>query len=239
MSRDVPSWRLDELAHAGPEHLDPDYVAAYDRKSPTDWGEDIATLQALGVGASSTVVDLGAGTGTFARAIAPHVARVVAVDVSEPMVAAMRANGVEAVRAGFLSYEHEGDPPDVVFTRNAFHHLPDVWKAIALERIARLLEPGGVLLLEDLVYSFEPGEADTAIAPWLAAAPDDPAAGWTAAELAEHVREEYSTFTWLLEPMLERVGFEIRDRWLSPTRMYAAYTCVRRRSPTGFREPEK
>lgn len=155
MSRDVP-WRLDELAHAGPEHLDPDYVAAYDRKSPTDWGEDIATLQALGVGASSTVVDLGAGTGTFARAIAPHVARVVAVDVSEPMVAAMRANGVEAVRAGFLSYEHEGDPPDVVFTRNAFHHLPDFWKAIALERVARLLEPGGVLLLEDLVYSFEP-----------------------------------------------------------------------------------
>ena len=227
MARQALNWRLDELSHAGPEHLDPDYVAAYDKKSPTDWSEDVATLQALGVGATSTVVDLGAGTGTFARAIAPHVARVVAVDVSEPMVAAMRANGVEAVRAGFLSYEHEGDPPDAVFTRNALHHLPDFWKAIALERVARLLRPGGVLLLEDLVYSFEPGEADTVIAAWLAAAPDDSAMGWTAAELAEHVREEHSTFTWLLEPMLERVGFEIRDRWLSPTRTYAAYTCVR------------
>jgi hypothetical protein len=42
------------------------------------------------------------------------------------------------------------------------------------------------------------------------------------------VRDEYSTFTWLLEPMLQRVGFEIRDRWLSPTRMYAAFTCVLR-----------
>jgi len=228
MTHEGLSWRLDELAHAGPEHLDVDYVAGYDRKSPTDWSDDVATLQALGVGATSTVVDLGAGTGTFAREIAPHVARVVAVDVSEPMVAAMRAQGVEAVRAGFLSYEHEGDPPDAVFTRNALHHLPDFWKAIALARVARLLRRGGVLLLEDLVYSFEPGEADAAIAPWLTAAPGDPAVGWTAAQLAEHVREEHSTFTWLLEPMLERVGFEIRDRWLSPTRMYAAYTCIRR-----------
>jgi SAM-dependent methyltransferase len=61
------------------------------------------------------------------------------------------------MRAGFLSYEHEGDPPDAVFTRNALHHLPDFWKAAALERIARLLRPRGVLLLRDIVYSFETG----------------------------------------------------------------------------------
>lgn len=220
--------RLDELAHAGQEHRDPAYVAAYDQKSPTDWSGDIATLRAHGVGATSTVVDLGAGTGSFARAIAPHVARVVAVDVSEAMVAAMRARGVEAVRSGFLTYEHEGAPPDAVFTRNALHHLPDFWKAIALERVARLLRPGGVLLLEDIVYSFEPAEADAAISRWLAAAPVDPACGWTAEELAEHVREEHSTFTWLLEPMLERAGFEIREARLSESRIYAAYLCVRR-----------
>ncbi len=221
------SWRLDEVAHAGPEHLDADYVVAYDKKSPTDWSEDVSTLLALGVGASSTVVDLGAGTGTFARAIAPQVARVVAVDVSEAMVATMRARDIEAVCAGFLSYDHQGDPPDAVFTRNVLHHLPDFWKAIGLERVARLLRPGGVLLLSDLIYSFEPGDADAAIASWLAAAPVDPAEGWTAAQLAEHVREEHSTFSWLLEPMLERVGFEIQARWLSPTRMYGEYTCVR------------
>jgi SAM-dependent methyltransferase len=96
------------------------------------------------------------------------------------MVATLRDRGLDAVLAGFLSYEHEGDPPDAVFTRNALHHLPDFWKAIALERVARLLGPGGVLVLEDLVYSFEPGEADAAIARWLTAAPDDSAVGWTA-----------------------------------------------------------
>jgi SAM-dependent methyltransferase len=226
MERESLSWWLDEVAYAGEWHLDPDYVAEYEEKSPTDWSEDVETLLSLGVGATSTVVDLGAGTGAFARAIAPHAARVVGVDVSEPMVAAMRARGVEAVRAGFLTYQHQGQAPDAVFTRNALHHLPDFWKVIALERVARLLQPGGVLLLRDLIFSFEPQEADAAITRWLDAAPEDPATGWTATQLAEHVREEYSTFTWLLEPMLDRVGFEIRDRELDATRAYARYTCI-------------
>jgi SAM-dependent methyltransferase len=228
MAGEPTGWRLDELRHVGHEHLDPEYVAAYDRKSRTDWSEDVTQLRALGVGATSTIVDLGAGTGAFARAVAPYVARVIAVDVSATMVAAMRKLGVEAVRAGFLSYEHEGDPPDAVVTRNALHHLPDFWKVAALERIARLLQPGGVLRLRDIIFSFEPGEASTAIDSWLASAPTDPSSGWTAAEFAEHVREEHSTFTWLLEPMIERVGFEIRGRWLSPNGIYAAYNCIRR-----------
>lgn len=226
MARRAVSWPFDEMAHAGPEHLDAAYVAAFDTKAATDWSEEIATLLAFGIGATSTVVDLGAGTGTFAQAIAGHVARVVPVDISEAMVAAMRARGLAAVRAGFLSYEHEGESPDAVFTCNALHHLPDFWKVIALERVAHLLRPGGVLRLLDLVYSFEPDEADQAIAAWLASAPEDPTQGWTTPELAVVVREEYSTFTWLLEPMLQRAGFEIRDRWLSRDRAFAAYTCV-------------
>ena len=207
----------------------PEYVAAYDQKSPTDWREDLTELRALGIGPASAVVDIGGtGTGAFARAVAPHVARVIAVDVSDAMVVAMLDQGVEAVRGGFLSYDHEGEPPDAVFTRNALHHLPDFWKAAALERTARMLRPGGVLRIRDIVYSFEPGNADEAITSWLAAAPADPAKGWTAMQLAEHVRGEHSTYTWLLEPMLVHVGFEIRQRWLSPNRIHAAYTCVRR-----------
>src|SRR5206468_12945657 len=119
------------------------------------------------------------------------------------------------------------DPPAAVFTRNALHHLPDFWKAIALERIARLLRPGGVLLLEDIVYAFDPAEAGEVLSAWIAAAPTDPVTGWTADQLAGHVREEHSTFTWLLEPMLERAGFEIDERWTSRSRTAASYTCIR------------
>ncbi len=107
------------------------------------------------------------------------------------------------------------------------HQIPDFWKAIALDRIHTMLAPGGVLRLLDLVYDFEPATADAAIAAWFAGAVDDPARGWTAGELAEHVRTEHSTFTWLLEPMLEHTGFEILDR-VTRRGAYATYTCRRR-----------
>jgi len=217
--------QFDERGHAGAEHLDAAFVAKFDEKMPTDWGGEIAALLALGVGPTSTVVDLGAGTGTFAQAIAGCVSRCVAVDVSEAMVTTMRARGVRAVHAGFLTYQHEGEPPDAVFTSNAMHHLPDFWKAVALERVGDMLRPGGVLRLRDFVYSFEPGEADQVFAAWL---DQEVAQGWTVHDLNEHILGEHSTFTWLLEPMLERAGFEIHERSVREDRLHAVYTCIRR-----------
>jgi SAM-dependent methyltransferase len=158
--------------------------------------------------------------------------RVVAVDVSPAMLRIGRANAAAAgvgnvtfVQAGFLSYRHEGGPADVVYSRHALHQLPDFWKALALTRIAGLLRPGGVLQLRDLVYSFEPQQAGDRLDAWVAAAGADPARGWTPAELVTHIRDEHSTFSWLLEPMLDRAGFTIVDRDYSPSQTYATYTC--------------
>jgi SAM-dependent methyltransferase len=229
-----PNWYLDELAHAGPEHLDGAYVTGYDRKAGTDWADEIAQLRGLGLDEAGTLVDLGAGTGALAVAAAPLCRRVVAVDVSPAMLAVLRENierlglrNVECVRSGLLTYEHQGEPADFVYSRNALHHLPDFWKAVALVRVAAMLRPGGVLRLRDLVYSCEPGEADRTVEAWLAGAADRPEDGWTRAELEVHLREEYSTFNWLLEPMLERAGFEIRDAEYSASQIFAAYVCVK------------
>jgi SAM-dependent methyltransferase len=220
---------IDERAFVGPEHLDAAYAAAYDRKAGVDVEPDVALLRGLGVGAGSTVVDLGAGTGLFAAALAPHVRRVVAVDPAPAMVEQARSRGgFDVVEAGFLTYEHEGEPADAVYSRNALHHLPDYWKAIALERISHMLCSGGVLVLRDLVYSFEPGDAETVLAAWYAGAATDPAVGWTAAELEQHVVTEHSTFSWLLEPMLEHGGFDVRHAWHSESRTYARYVCAKR-----------
>jgi SAM-dependent methyltransferase len=227
--------RLDELAFAGPEHLDPRYVEGYDEKARFDPDDDLALLRGLGLGARSTLVDLGAATGTLALAAASEATRVVAVDVSPAMVAAARAKAaarsatsVECVQAGFLGYEHTGEPADFVYSRNALHHLPDFWKAIALERIAALLRPGGVFRLRDIVFAFEPSEAATRIAAWLDTAAPRPELGWTRDELEAHVRDEHSTFSWLLEPMLERAGFEIEQADYGSLRIYAAYLCRKR-----------
>jgi len=230
-----PAWMIDELAHAGEEHLDPEYVAAYDAKSQTDHSQDLNILHDLGLGSESTVVDLGAGTGTFALAVASHCKRVVAVDVSPTMLEIMRANvekqgltNVEIVHAGLLSYEHEGGQADFVYTRNTLHHLPDFWKGVALQRITRMLRQGGVLRLHDLVYSFEPSEAEERFESWLTNAPTDPAKGFTREDLELHIRTESSTYSWLLEPLLERTGFIIRQVDYRPSGTFAAYVCVKR-----------
>ena len=67
----APSWYLDELAHAGREHLDPEYVASYDAKTGLEIQPDVALLRELGMDERSTVVDLGAGTGILSAAVAP------------------------------------------------------------------------------------------------------------------------------------------------------------------------
>jgi ubiquinone/menaquinone biosynthesis C-methylase UbiE len=231
---DSPAWFLDELAHAGGEHLDPAYVAAYDRKARVDPTEDLALLRTLGLNEHSIVVDLGAGSGAFALAVAPLCRRVIAVDVSPAMIATLQTKAqslglqnVEGVRGGFLSYAHHGDPADVVYSRHALHHLPDFWKAVALVRVSSIVRSGGVLRLRDLVFSCEPREVEDVIETWLSAAAAHPDAGWTRRELEAHLREEHSTFSWLLEEMLERASFQIRQADYDSLRIYAAYTCVK------------
>jgi ubiquinone/menaquinone biosynthesis C-methylase UbiE len=227
-------WMIDELAHAGPEHLDVGFVAGFDSKQGyPDPAEDIAVLREHGIGRASTVVDLGAGTGRFALAAAAEVSRVVAVDVSPAMQAALRdrvarsrVSNVECVQAGFLSYEHTGPPPDAVFTRNALHQLPDFWKVLALDRIAKLLRPGGVLRLHDLIFDFQPADAEAVLDAWLADAAEDPSVGYTRDDFSQHLRTEFSTFRWLFEPMLAAAGFVIVTAEFGG-QVYGTYTCIR------------
>jgi hypothetical protein len=75
--------------------------------------------------------------------------------------------------------------------------------------------------------SFAPAEAERVIEAWLAGAAKRPEEGWTRAELEAHLRDEYSTYTWLLEPMLERAGFAVRRAEYSASRVYATYVCVK------------
>jgi ubiquinone/menaquinone biosynthesis C-methylase UbiE len=226
-----PGWMLDEIASAGRENLDVGHVARYDAKENADAGAELLLCQEFGLRPDATVVDLGAGTGQFALAAAAAYARVVAADVSPVMLERLRAKrddagltNLEIVNAGFLSYEHRGPEPDLVYSRLALHHLPDPWKALALARIARMLSPGGVFRLLDVVYSFEPSEAQERLEEWCASAEDNGIEhDWSRAELEEHVREEHSTFSWLLEPMIERSGLRIEDASYSADGIFASY----------------
>jgi ubiquinone/menaquinone biosynthesis C-methylase UbiE len=237
MVDDPDSWWLSERAHAGREHFDEEHARRYDAKMDAQAAAEIRVLRDMGVlRPESSVVDLGAGSGQFALAVAELCNRVVAVDISPVMLGQLRKkleasqlSNVETIDAGFLSYEHAGEAADVVYSRYALHHLPDFWQAIALDRIAGMLRPGGVFRLSDVVYSFQPADAEQRIEAWIAETmASDVEAGWTRPELAEHVRDEHSTFTWLLEPMIERAGFDIIDAGYSASGMDARYMCRKR-----------
>ncbi|MDQ1415235.1 MAG: hypothetical protein QOF81_848 [Acidimicrobiaceae bacterium] len=229
-----PGWLLQEMAHAGRENLDTGHVARYDAKENAAGDAEVALLDSLGLGRGATVVDLGAGTGQFAIRVSGACGRVVAVDVSPVMLRTLEANAaaagsgnVEIVHAGFLTYEHSGPPADFVYSRYALHHLPDFWKAVALTRIRQMLRPGGMLRLWDVVYNFAPYEAVERIEAWCATGGTGITDGWSRAELEEHVRDEGSTFTWLLEPMIRESGFEILQSTYSDDGIFAKYVVGR------------
>jgi ubiquinone/menaquinone biosynthesis C-methylase UbiE len=236
MQRDPDSWWPEETIHAGREHFDEQHTRRYDVKEDAQADEEVSLLQGLGVlDAGCSVVDLGAGTGQFTLAAAQVCERVVAVDVSPLMLQRLAeklercaASNVEVAQAGFLTYRHSGAPADLVYSRYALHHLPDFWKAIALARLADMLRCGGILRLWDVVYCLEPNDACRHIEAWIEQTMSaDVERGWTRAELAEHVRDEHSTFTWLLEPMIERAGFDIVDADYSAS-VFARYVCRKR-----------
>jgi SAM-dependent methyltransferase len=222
-------WYPDEQQLAGPEHLDAEYVAGFDTKTQFDVEAELELLRRHGLDGDSTLVDLGCGTGLLAAAAASEAERVVGVDPSPAMLEAARhrSDEVEWVEAGFLTYEHLGGPPQLVHSRHALHHLPDFWKGLALARIHDLLESGGVLMLRDLVYDFEPADSNERIEDWLAGAAPAPTEGWTRRELETHVQSEHSTFAWLLEALLAHTGFQILERDVR-TGIYATYVCTQR-----------
>lgn len=227
-----PAWYKDEFQQVGVDFFDVAQVEAYDRNQTSSTVEvEQALVAQLGISSGHTVIELGAGTGTFAIQASLAGAYVHAVDVSQVMLAYARnkahrvgATNIEFHHAGFLTYEHKATPADFVVTKSALHILPDFWKMIAFLRMAAMLKVGGVLYLRDVIFSFSPAEYQTRINAWIERVAKPEGEGWTARDFSMHVREEHSTFGWIIEGMLTRAGFTIKEADYLATE-YARYTC--------------
>jgi ArsR family transcriptional regulator len=101
-----------------------------------------------------TIGDLGCGTGQVAASLAPHVARVIAVDRSEDMLQAARRRlgdlaNVEVRRGALEALPVQDGELDAATLLLVLHHLSD--PAEALREAARALKPGGRVLISDML----------------------------------------------------------------------------------------
>lgn len=229
----APTWLYNELQQIGTDFEDTAQVAVFDRNqtsSSVAAGQKL--IAQLGILAGDTVIDVGCGTGTFTIQAALAGAKVYAVDVSQAMLnhayekakKAGVAGCIEFHRGGFLTYEHQSAPVDFIVTQSALHHLPDFWKAIALLRMASMLRNGGIFYLWDTVFSFPLADYQTHIDTWIEQVAKPADEGWTAQDFETHVREEYTTFGWILERMLRQAGLKIETAEYTNL-AYAEYVC--------------
>ncbi len=213
----LPPWMFTEFDPVGVDLDSPASVQVYDDNQGTTTAKDDELLDRLSVAEGTVFVDLGTGTGSLPVRAALRGAVAHAVDVSENMISFAcqhaGANGVSLHHhhAGFLSYEHEAGSVDVVTSRSALHQLPDAWKQVALNKIATMLRPGGSFYLWDAMWSFEASEILDQLPAWISAMAKPEGEGFTKEMFETHVREEFSTFSWIIEGMIERAGMVIDD----------------------------
>jgi SAM-dependent methyltransferase len=120
-------------------------------------GEDLAQMvAAAALMGDEQVLDAGSGAGHTALAFAPHVARVVSVDLSLAMLAQgerqaqeREIRNIEFRQADVESLPFADESFDLIVSRYSAHHWPHPQQA--LREFRRLLRPGGRFLLSDIV----------------------------------------------------------------------------------------
>ncbi len=135
-------------------------------ESPTHArGADLDRLiEVVAPRADWVALDVATGGGHAALKLAPHVARVVAADLTPEMLGAARdfirgqgAGNVELQPADAEDLPFEPASFDLVTCRIAAHHFPDCARFVT--EGARVLRPGGLLWVQDHVLSEDPETA--------------------------------------------------------------------------------
>ncbi len=155
-----------------------------------------------------TLLDLGAGTGAIALALAEDAGRVLGRDVSEGMLEQARQKasdrGVTNVEfdAGRFREPNVDESVDVVTSNFAMHHLSDAEKREAIDVIAGL--GARKFVLGDVMFFGEPDPAEPFYSPEV----DDPA---TVGMLADALTDAGFALT-AVEPVHEQVGVLVAER---------------------------
>src|SRR5579863_9530417 len=200
-------WYYNERRQIG---LDSAVASIYNRDDDRDVRAR-ATLTMLGVQRGWRIADIGCGNGVLACEAAMLGAEVDAIDISPAMLALAKIQARDrkvAIRtqsAGLLSFAYQPNSYDLIVSEFALHHLPDFWKAVALSRIFAALKPGANFYLRDIVFVSAPDGEERDVEAWADFSIKNH--DFDRHSVVTHMRDEYSTFGWVIERMLVDAGF--------------------------------
>jgi 2-polyprenyl-3-methyl-5-hydroxy-6-metoxy-1,4-benzoquinol methylase len=192
--------------------LDTAVAAIYDRHDDGDVRARQA-LTMLGVQRGWRIADIGCGNGVLACEAALLGAEVDAIDISPAMLALAdiyardRKARIRTQPAGLLSFTYQPNSYDLIVSEFTLHHLPDFWKAVALSRIYNALKPGANFYLRDIVFVSMPDGSERDVEGWAEFSTKNH--DFERDSVMTHMRDEYSTFGWVMERMLTEVGFTL------------------------------
>ena len=224
-------WLWNEMQQVGTDYADITQVEAYDARMgafrDVD-GENHEMLSLLGLPVGAAILEIGCGTGRFSRAATAQGFTVTAIDVSPVMLdyvqhkAAAEGPGIiTTLRAGFLTMDFPDNSFDAVVSGAALHHLPDLWKLVALHNINRTLKSDGQFILRDVVFALDNDEAPECCFERFANFFPH-----MRKEAARHIAQEFSTYDWIMEGLLKRAGFDICSKTNSGE-SFIVYHCTK------------
>ncbi len=201
----------------------------WDSLRAAQYGEELRHLALLELlPRDITVLDVGTGTGFMLLGIAPRVRRFIGVDASEAMLAQARASLAAAgfpdadLRVGSMeSLPVEAASVDVVLANMALHHAHDPRRA--LREMARVLVPGGKVVLTDLARHPHEWVREELADAWPGFTPEELQDGLTRAGLTDASVRPIGTC------MLSRTG--TRERHAVDVLVAVATRAASRRAP--------
>ena len=96
----------------------------------------------------TAVVDIGAGTGYFARRFANHAGKIYAIDIDEKLLAITKKNAPPNLETILAATDDPRLPPqsvDIVFFCDVLHHIEN--RPAYYVKISRALRPGGRIVV--------------------------------------------------------------------------------------------
>src|SRR6201991_4193930 len=202
-------WYYNERNRMG---IGPAVASIYDAHDDADLRAR-AALKMLGVQRGWRIADIGCGNGVLATEAALMGAEVDAIDISPAMLALAeiyardRKAAVRTQSAGLLSFAYQPNSYDLIVSEFTLHHLPDFWKAVAMSRIFAALKPDANFYLRDIVFVSMPDGSERSVEQWADFSIKNQ--DFERDSVVTHMRDEYSTFGWVMERMLTEVGFEL------------------------------